>query len=68
MHTARVFQCGRSQAIRLPKEYRFTGDEVCVTRVGRAVVLFEPGDRRQILLDCLGKATDDFMVERNQPA
>ncbi len=40
---ARVFWTGRSQAVRLPKEFRFAGDSVLVYRRGRAVVL-EPGD------------------------
>ena len=30
MDTARLFQSGRSQAVRLPKEYRFAGVEVCL--------------------------------------
>ncbi len=40
---AKVFWTGRSQAIRLPKEFRFKGDTVLVHRKGRAVVL-EPAD------------------------
>ena len=40
---ARVFWSGRSQAIRLPKEFRFEGEMVLVHRKGRAVIL-EPAD------------------------
>jgi antitoxin VapB len=40
---ARVFWSGRSQAVRLPKEYRLTGDTVVVRRVGNTLVL-EPAD------------------------
>jgi antitoxin VapB len=40
---ARVFWSGRSQAVRLPKEYRLTGDTVIVRRVGNTLVL-EPAD------------------------
>ncbi|MDQ6803006.1 MAG: type II toxin-antitoxin system VapB family antitoxin [Acidobacteriota bacterium] len=36
---ARVFKTGRSQAVRLPKEFRFDGDTVLVHREGSAVVL-----------------------------
>jgi antitoxin VapB len=36
---ARVFWSGRSQAVRLPKEYRFEGDEVRIRRRGAAVIL-----------------------------
>ena len=37
--TARVFTTGRSQAVRLPKEFRFEGDTVLVHREGSAVIL-----------------------------
>ena len=40
---AKIFWTGRSQAVRLPKEFRFRGEEVLVRRLGRAVVL-EPLD------------------------
>lgn len=39
MDTAKVFVTGRSQAVRLPKRYRFDADEVCIARVGELVVL-----------------------------
>ena len=39
MHTAKVFANGRSQAVRLPKIFRFSGKEVSVRREGEAVVL-----------------------------
>ena len=39
----RVFWTGRSQAVRLPKEFRFEGDTVVVRREGKAVIL-EPAD------------------------
>jgi antitoxin VapB len=42
---AKVFWTGRSQAVRLPKAYRFEGDEVAVRREGDAVVL-EPVEKR----------------------
>ena len=37
--TAKLFMHGRSQAVRLPKEYRFEGEEVCVSKVGNKVIL-----------------------------
>ena len=40
---ARVFQTGRSQAVRLPKEFRFDGDTVLIRREGVAVVLEPDG-------------------------
>lgn len=36
---AKLFWNGRSQAVRLPKEFRFEGDEVEIRREGRAVIL-----------------------------
>jgi antitoxin VapB len=37
--TAKVFMTGRSQAIRIPKEYRFSCDEVLIEREGERVIL-----------------------------
>jgi virulence-associated protein VagC len=45
MARAKLFWNGRSQAVRLPKEFRFEGDEVSVRREGRKVIL-EPVRRR----------------------
>ena len=39
MMTAKLFENGRSQAVRLPKECRFSGDEVAVNKVGDIVIL-----------------------------
>jgi antitoxin VapB len=39
MSTAKLFRNGRSQAVRLPREFRFEGDEVNIRRVGRRVIL-----------------------------
>jgi antitoxin VapB len=44
--TAKIFMHGRSQAVRLPKEFRLPGKEVRVRRVGNAVLL-EPIDDRK---------------------
>lgn len=42
--TAKLFMTGRSQAVRLPKEFRLPGTEVRVRRLGRGVLL-EPVER-----------------------
>ncbi|MFN8479267.1 MAG: type II toxin-antitoxin system VapB family antitoxin [Kouleothrix sp.] len=68
MDTAKIFQNGKSQAVRLPKEYRFRGTQVYVKRVGNAVVLIPEHDSWQTLLDSLALFSDDFMAERQQPA
>ncbi len=44
--TAKIFMHGRSQAVRLPKQFRLPGKEVRVTRVGNAVLL-EPIDEKK---------------------
>lgn len=45
MSTAKIFKNGRSQAVRLPKEFRFEGEEVQIRRRGKEVIL-EPVKRR----------------------
>jgi antitoxin VapB len=69
---ARVFQSGNSQAIRLPKEFRFDVDQVEVTREGDAVILRPRVDHRERWASLraalqLG-VSEDFMAEgRQQP-
>ncbi len=67
MDTARLFQNGRSQAVRIPKEFRFEGDRVYVKKAGNAVVLLPYEDSWQVLFESLGQFSDDFMEERGQP-
>ncbi|MBA2692906.1 MAG: antitoxin [Rubrobacter sp.] len=68
MDTAKLFRSGRSQAVRLPKEYRFEGEEVFVKRVGSAVVLLPREDSWRTLYESLDSFSEDFMEERGQPA
>ncbi|MBA3611047.1 MAG: type II toxin-antitoxin system VapB family antitoxin [Rubrobacteraceae bacterium] len=67
MRTAKLFQNGRSQAVRLPKEFRFEGNEVFVKRVGNAVVLLPEEDSWRVLYDSLESFSEDFMERRDQP-
>ncbi len=67
MTTAKLFKNGQSQAVRLPKEFRFEGDEVLIKRVGKAVVLLSVTSSWDTLFDSLDQFSDDFMLERNQP-
>ena len=55
--TARLFWTGRSQAVRLPKAFRFEGSEVCIRRSGNAVIL-EPVATDWRWLDTLVGALD----------
>lgn len=65
--TAKLFMHGRSQAVRLPKEFRMPGTEVQVSKVGNKVVLEPMGEKKfdydtwRAELDALGAA--DFLTE-----
>jgi len=61
MQTARLFANGRSQAVRLPKEYQFDGDNVYIQKVGDAVFLFPVDKEWEIFLHGLNSFSDDFM-------
>ena len=64
---AKVFMTGRSQAVRLPKEYRFAGESVHIHRFGNSVVLTpKTGDRWAGLFAALDEFPRDFTFERNQ--
>ena len=68
--TAKVFKNGRSQAVRLPREFRFEGDRVRVRRVGRGV-LMEPmfTDVSAWFAELDRLATEPFMPDgRRQPS
>ena len=67
MKTAKLFQNGQSQAVRLPKEFRFEGEEVFIKKTGNVVVLIPIVHSWDSLLGSLDKFTPDFMSERNQP-
>ena len=60
MKTAKLFPNGPSQAVRLPKEFRFTGTEVYIQRVGNAVVLLPHDAPWRTLLASLGQFSADF--------
>ncbi len=47
--TAKLFRNGASQAVRLPKEFRFRAREVCIKRIGSAVLLFPKGKAWDIM-------------------
>ncbi|MEM1255172.1 MAG: type II toxin-antitoxin system VapB family antitoxin [Cyanobacteria bacterium P01_H01_bin.21] len=67
MNTAKLFQNGQSQAVRLPKSFRFDGDRVYIKRVGNAVVLLPYQNPWQLLIDSVAQFSDDFMEDREQP-
>jgi antitoxin VapB len=59
--TARVFKSGNSQAVRLPKQFRFDVDEVEVFRRGDEIVLREPKRNLGSAFAALADMPDDFM-------
>jgi antitoxin VapB len=68
MQRAKLFQNGQSQAVRLPKEFRFAGKEVYIKRMGGAVVLLPVEKSWDPLIQSLSQFSADFMTTRKQPA
>lgn len=66
MDTAKLFMSGNSQAVRLPKSYRFSGDEVVIKRLGNAVVLLPKEDPWQVMFDALQEFPEDLQIERDR--
>ncbi len=62
METAKVFWSGRSQAVRLPKDFRFQTDEVRIRKHGGAVIL-EPMTDDWSWLDALVEKLDDDFIQ-----
>jgi antitoxin VapB len=67
MKTAKIFQNGQSQAVRLPKEFRFEDSEVFIKKSGNVVQLIPRSDSWNSLFGSLKKFSRDFMTERIQP-
>ncbi len=67
MEIAKIFSNGGSQAVRLPKNYRFDTSEVYINQIGNVVMLFPTNDRWQSLLSSLSLFTDDFLSEPIEP-
>ena len=67
METATIFKNGGSQAIRLPRGFRFSGKKVYVRHFGDGVLLMPDAKRWSSLFESLSEFTDDFMSERSQP-
>ena len=67
MDTARLFQSGRSQSVRLPKEYRFAGTEVGVKHFGNGVLLLPADNPWQTLQAGLDAFEPGFTLAREQP-
>lgn len=69
MQTAKIFQNGHSQAIRLPKAFRLSGTEVKISRDGNRIILEPLEQSWDDWLLAIEQFSDDFMAQgRDQPA
>jgi len=68
MPTAKLFQNGRSQAVRLPKEFRLPGKEVKISKQGNKIILEPIETSWEQWFEAMNQFSDDFMADgRNQP-
>ena len=63
MMTAKVFKNRRSQAIRLPKECRFSSDEVVVNKIGDIVILLPKQNKWDSFMRAVDIFSEDFMAD-----
>lgn len=64
MQTAKLFASGRSQAVRLPKAYRFEGKEVIIKQMGEGVLLLPIKSPWLIMQEALAEFEPDFHIVR----
>ena len=62
---AKLFQNGQSQAVRLPKAFRFQGNEVCIQKIGDKVVLSEVAPSWESFFNNKSVFDDDFLENRD---
>ena len=62
-----IFMNGRSQAVRLPKEFRFEGTHVYAMKEGNRVILTPVDDRIEALIALMGSSPDFPDVARDEP-
>ena len=61
MLTAKLFTNGSSQAVRLPKEFRFNGTEVYVQKVGSSLMLVPKDKAWETFLEGINEFSDDYL-------
>ena len=67
MYTAKVFQCGNSQAIRIPKELQISEKEFVIRKNGNCIFLLPLDDPLALLRQVLGNSEEDMSFDRDQP-
>ena len=65
MEVAKIFQTGRSQAVRLPKAFRFNADEVAIKRFGNGVLLLPINNPWDVMQEALNEFDHGFQLERS---
>ena len=63
LHTTKPFMSGRSQAIRIPKEYQFEDTEVIINRVGDSLVITPKASLKDAFYTGLSMLSDDFLAD-----
>ncbi len=63
METAKVFENGRSQAVRLPKKFRFKEEEVVIQQIGEAVILVPKSAMWKTFMEGIESFTEDIFEE-----
>ena len=66
MKTAKLFRNGQSQAVRLPKEFRFEGTSVFIQHLGGGVLLVPMRDSWNSMFEATKRFSEDFMADRDQ--
>ena len=67
MMTAKIFENGRSQAVRLPKECRFTTNEVMINKVGEIVILVPKNTKWDSFMKAMDMFSEDFLEDGRPP-
>ena len=66
MNTAKLSSDGTHQMVTLPTDFKMTGTEVYVKKIGNAIILISKDNPWQTLIDSLEQFSDDFMITRDQ--
>ncbi|MEH2212170.1 antitoxin [Nostoc sp.] len=67
MNTAKLSTDGTHQVVILPEDFKLTGTEVYIKKIGNAIVLIAKDNPWQSLIESLDNFSDDFMITRDQP-
>ncbi|HTV48456.1 MAG TPA: type II toxin-antitoxin system VapB family antitoxin [Phycisphaerae bacterium] len=66
MKLVKIFKIGRSQAVKIPKDFEFQEREVAIVKLGETVMLYPVKKGWEVMEKGIGSFTEDFMSERNQ--